>query len=234
VTTPTSGITWASPLGSASDPIKWAFATAGSNPFGLGTVASAVTNSQQQAAIASGMNEWATVSGVKLQQVLNPSQANIEVGFGKLSGLLGEDLWSYRLPADTYNGSLVLFQDPSISPLKNVNGQLEYNDNCTLTQLAIHEFGLALGLAEGNGSDPHSILNHLMTTANRVPDAADIAAIDSLYGPAASGSGAGTMPSASSGSPAGSISGGSASGSTPVSSGTTWSSWVSSHSFHFG
>jgi hypothetical protein len=47
-----------------------------------------------------------------------------------------------------------------------------------------HEFGVGLGLAEGDGSDVHSTMNHVLDSQNRVPDTADIIAIESIYGPA--------------------------------------------------
>ncbi len=76
----------------------------------------------------------------------------------------------------------MLLQDPAISPLApDASGILTYSGTGTwLQQLAAHESGAPLGLAEG--SDPASIMNHVQTATNRTPDAADVAAIDSLYG----------------------------------------------------
>ena len=51
-----------------------------------------------------------------------------------------------------------------------------------LRQLAAHEFGVALGLAEGPGSDGCSVMNHVLTSANRTPDSADVAALRKIYG----------------------------------------------------
>ena len=51
----------------------------------------------------------------------------------------------------------------------------------TMLQAFLHELGHALGL-DHNPDDPFSIMNPTMTSANPVPDAQDVAAIQSLYG----------------------------------------------------
>lgn len=197
--TPTSGLTWAAPLGTATDPITWAFAAPG-NATGLGTVTSAISDPNQQAAVTAGINEWAQVSGLHLEQVSNPTQANIQIGYGEPSGLLGQDIWAYNPQTSQFTSDLVLLDDPADHPLTSNNGQLTYADGVTLQQLATHETGVGLGLAEGDGSDANSIMNHVLDASNQVPDAADIAAIDSLYGPPATSTApTGTAPAPGSG-----------------------------------
>lgn len=180
MTTPLSGLTW------TSKTVTWAFASPG-QVDGLGTVTSAISLSAQQAAVAAGIQEWAKVSGVNLVEVFEPSQADVQIGYGNPSGLIGECLWSYNPQTSHFSNALVLVKDPSLDPLAtDANGNLVYSGwQTTLQQLATHEFGVALGLAEGNGSDPGSVMNHVQGPSNQVPDAADIAAIDSLYGPPA-------------------------------------------------
>lgn len=187
MTTPTSGLTWAAPLGTVADPITWAFAQPGSNVDGLAAVTNAISDPMQQAQVTAGIDRWSQVSGLQLREVANPSIADIQVGYGNPSNLLGQDLWSYDPQTSTYNDDLVLLGDPNSKGGLTVaaNGQLTYSNNVTLEQLATHEFGAAIGLAEGNGSDSSSVMNHTLTSSNQVPDAADIAAADNLYGPPA-------------------------------------------------
>lgn len=126
---------------------------------------------------------WTAVSGVKLTQVQNPASANVQIGWADcLSiGLIGEALWNFS--GSLYNFALVILEDPSLSALStNANGLLAYSNNVELRQLACHEFGATLGLAEGN-QDPTSIMNHLQNSLNRVPDASDALAMHGIYGP---------------------------------------------------
>jgi predicted Zn-dependent protease len=171
MSTPLSGLKW------GSNTITWAFAS----PSSTGQVTSAISDPSQQAAVEAGINQWAQVSGVNLAEVSDPSQANIQVGYGNLNGLLGESLWGYTSGSSTYTNATVLLQDPESKPLNG--SSLTYSgSDATLQQLATHEFGAAIGLAEGSGSDANSVMNHMQTAANRVPDGADLAAIQSLYG----------------------------------------------------
>ena len=171
--TPTTGLSW------GSSTITWAFATPESTS--LGDVSDAITDPSQQAAVTAGIEQWAQVSGVNLVQVSNPSQADIQVGYGNLSGLLGESMWDYNPANSQYTNATVLLEDPADTSLNGSN--LTYSgSSATLEQLATHEFGAALGLAEGDGSDSSSVMNHIQTPSNQTPDSADIAAIDSLYG----------------------------------------------------
>lgn len=191
--TPLSGLTW------GSNTVTWAFASAGSS--GMGNVTDAIADSTPQAAVVAGIQQWAKVSGLNLVQVADPSQADVQIGYGSLSGLLGESMWSYN-PADSqYSNALVLLQDPAVTPLiVGSDGSLTYSGSAsTLQQLATHEFGAALGLAES--SDPNSVMNHMQQLYNQTPDAADVAAIDSLYG-APAGSASGSAGASSSDSPA--------------------------------
>jgi hypothetical protein len=67
-----------------------------------------------------------------------------------------------------------------VTPL--ANGDLSYDGTVsTMLQVLLHELGHALGL-DHNADDPSSIMNPTSTSENPVPDAQDIAAIQSLYG----------------------------------------------------
>jgi predicted Zn-dependent protease len=177
--TPLLGIKW------LSSRITWAFAKLGTVQHGLGTVTRAVSDPSQQAEIIAGVEEWAKVSGVQLQEVEDPSKADIKIGYGDPPNLIGEDTWYYNPSNNTFIDDLVLLKDPAIMPLSmGGSGHLSYDDGVELKQLATHEFGVGLGLGEGDGSDMNSVMNHSLTSLNRVPDPADVMAIDSLYGPA--------------------------------------------------
>ena len=177
--TPLSGIKW------PSSRITWAFAKPGPAQHGLGTVTSAVSDPAQEAEIIAGVEEWAKVSGVQLQHVEDPSKADITIRYGDPTNLIGEDIWYYNPSTNTFINDLVLLKDPAIASLSlDGSGHLSYDDGVGLKQLATHEFGVGLGLAEGDGSDVNSVMNHKLTSLNRAPDPADIIAIDSLYGPA--------------------------------------------------
>ena len=169
----------------SSSPITWAFAKPGPIQHGLGTVTRAVSDPTQQAEIIAGVEEWAKVSGVQLQQVEDPSKANIKIGYGDPTNLIGQDIWYYNPSNNSFIDDLVLLKDPAISSLSmDGSGHLSYDNGVELKQLTTHEFGVGLGLGEGDGSDVHSAMNHVLTSQNRIPDAADIIAIESLYGPA--------------------------------------------------
>ena len=70
----------------------------------------------QQAEITAGVEEWAKVSGVQLQQVEDPSKANIKIGYGDPTNLIGQDIWYYN-PSNSFIDDLVLLKDPAIASL---------------------------------------------------------------------------------------------------------------------
>jgi hypothetical protein len=169
----------------SSSPITWAFARPGPIPHNLGTVTRPISDPAQQGEVIAGVEEWAKVSGVQLQQVEDPSKANIKIGYGDPPNLIGEDAWFDNPANNTFIDNLVLLKDPAVAPLSiDRSGHLSYDDGVELKQLVTHEFGVGLGLAESDGSDTKSVMEHVLTSQNRVPNAADIIAIDSIYGPA--------------------------------------------------
>jgi hypothetical protein len=169
----------------SSSPITWAFAKAGPIPHNLGTVTTAISDPAQQAEVIAGVEEWIKVSHVHLQQVEDPSKADIKIGYGDPTNLIGEDIWYYNPSDNTFLDDLVLLKDPAVAPLSiDGSGHLSYGDGVELKQLVTHEFGVGLGLGESDGSDMNSVMEHVLTSHNRVPNAADIIAIDSIYGPA--------------------------------------------------
>jgi hypothetical protein len=73
-------------------------------------------------------------------------------------------------------------EDPNQTPLvAGADGQLTYSGaDATLYQLALHEIGHALGLADS--ADPNSIMYYELGSGNQSLDATDLTNIASLYG----------------------------------------------------
>lgn len=180
--TPQSGLTW--PVST----ITWAFGTPSSTGgLGLGTITTAVTDMPQQKAVARGIDSWPRVGRLEIVHVSDPRKAMVEIGYGNDSSfrLLGQSVWRYQPRTKKFVKVVITLEDPGISPLsRGPDGALTYDDHVELQQLAAHEFGVALGLAEGPGTDRCSVMNHVLSPANRTPDPADIAALRQIYGAA--------------------------------------------------
>ena len=102
-------------------------------------------------------------------RVEDPSKVDIKIGYGDPSNLIGQDIWYYDPSKNTFIEDLVLLKDPTIAPLSlDRSGHLSYDDGVELKQLTTHEFGVGLGLGEGDGLDVNSVMNHKLTSRNRV------------------------------------------------------------------
>jgi hypothetical protein len=79
--------------------------------------------------------------------------------------------------------TLIALEDPgemAVTPLSN--GDFMYNNtNVDMLQVLLHEIGHALGLAH-NPTDTGSIMYPDSSASNRLPDANDYAALQSVYG----------------------------------------------------
>ena len=182
--TPLSGLTW------PSSTITWAFGTPSSTSgLGLGTITKPIIDLAQQKAVTRGIEGWPRVGDVAIVHVSDPREAMVEIGYGNDSSLqlLGQSVWRYQPETKKFTKVVITLQDPDISALsRGPGGALTYDDGVELQQLAAHEFGVALGLAEGPGTNRCSIMNHVLTSANRAPDSADIAALKKIYVPSSS------------------------------------------------
>jgi predicted Zn-dependent protease len=135
-------------------------------------------------AVARAFASWAAVSGVTFEQVSDSAQSDIRLGWADLgtatTGQIG------NTATEAHNGSissvLIQLEDPSETAFQiGANGQLTYaGTNATLEQVLIHEIGHALGLEDN--SSMNSIMGYDLTSANQTLNAADITAIQSLYG----------------------------------------------------
>ena len=191
-------------------------------------------SSQWDDVIARAFSAWASATGINFQEVPDAASiadaADIRVGFADPSTLVDpndpskvtvgvvDSKWtSSSDPNSPFSpDSLIRFRDSSdtsLTPINNGSDFLFSNTNVTLYDLAMHEIGLALGLGSSDG-DPNSVMNDSLS--NSTPDAADIAAIQSLY-PTATPS----QPAPSGNSGSSSSSGSAPSGSSPSGSGSS-------------
>jgi predicted Zn-dependent protease len=130
------------------------------------------------------------VQRLQLTEISDASQANIETGWGDFntasSGVLGYT--NYTTDGNgTFTHAEIRMEDPTETTLvTDQNGQEAYSGtNAELYQVALHEIGHALGLADN--SDPNSVMYYGSGASNVTLDATDISNIRSLYSqPAAS------------------------------------------------
>lgn len=134
--------------------------------------------------IAQAMNAWGQASGLTFVEVADSSTADVRVGWGTFNptqtGVLG--LTSFNANAGTLQaGVTVRLEDPTEDALvTGPNGQAEYaGTNASLYQVALHEIGHALGLADS--PDPHSIMYYAASASDATLDQTDINNIQTLY-----------------------------------------------------
>jgi predicted Zn-dependent protease len=163
--------------------ITWNFAT---EPGNQTTPFSGSIQTQYQAAIEQAFQTWSTVTGLSFAQVSDGTQTpDISIGWGSFdssnSGLMGYT--SFQVQAGQMQpGVVVRLEDPSQDALvTGPDGAFTYSGTqVELYQLALHEIGHALGLAES--TDVNSVMFPELGQANQTLDATDTANIQQLYG----------------------------------------------------
>ncbi len=147
-----------------------------------------------QGVIADAFAAWARVDPslrfVNVADAVDPGQAaDIRVGFADLENLSSSDYGTtdLKVAADGAHflpDTLIQLEDPrAVDGTTGAGDQEVYAgpSSLTLYQVALHQIGLALGLAPS--SDPNSIMYTNLSASNVTLDANDIAAIDVLYPP---------------------------------------------------
>ena len=162
----------------ADKTITWSFASVSPG------FSEAITNSQEQTEVEQAFQAWAKASGLKFEEVATGTPADINVDFGDLNTASTNEigLTTYK----SQNGALeagvqVQLEDPNETSLTtHASGQLAYaNTDATFEQVALHEIGHALGLADNDIAG--SIMNGVLGAGNQALDATDIANIQGLY-----------------------------------------------------
>ena len=173
------GASWQQPT------LTWAFAPAAEDGQGAAPFSGAI-GTEEQPVIQQAIQDWEGVSGLRLVQAADPAQADIQIGWGDFntlaSGVLGYTSYHSDGSGDLESAK-VRIEDPQQNALvADQAGNLSCaSTNAELYQIALHEIGHALGLADN--SDPNSVMYYGSGAQNRTLDATDIAEIQSLYGP---------------------------------------------------
>ncbi|MBV8920637.1 matrixin family metalloprotease [Bradyrhizobium sp.] len=164
------------------DVVTWSFAT---SPGTAASPFSGYIGDQYKAAIEQAVQSWAKASGLTFEEVPDSPQADIRIGWGNFdtssSGVIGYT--SYRQHDGAMSpGTIIRLEDPNGDALvSGSDGQLTYaGTQAELYQVALHEIGHALGLADN--ADRHSVMYYASSSANRTLDHTDISGIQSLYG----------------------------------------------------
>lgn len=141
--------------------------------------------SAEEAAAQQAFATWAAASGLTFEEVTDPAQADINIGWSDLgtstSGVVGYTTFQAQGGAMVAGSAAITLEDPSEDALvAGTDGQLTYSGtDATLEQVLLHEIGHAIGLADT--SDPASIMYYELTASNRGLDSADISGIHTLY-----------------------------------------------------
>jgi hypothetical protein len=179
-------------------PLSWndasniTIALAQSNHAGDPPLFSSSLTGQEATLLAAATHIWESVANVTFNFVADDQAdaADIRVGLAQLSTqpatmqFIGYTYYHWDGGTGNYlPDTLVAIEDPaekSVTPL--ADGDLSYDGTVgTMLQVLVHELGHSLGL-DHNPDDPSSIMYPISTNANPVPNAQDIAAIQSLYG----------------------------------------------------
>ena len=139
-----------------------------------------------QAVVAQAIQEWANVSGLTFQQVADTpdpnAAADIRIGFGKFDAATTREIGETDYAIGPYfrPDTIIRMEDPTEYPLAPIDGTLVYGAGvATFQQVALHEFGHALGL--DHSSTPSAIMYPVSTAQNQTLSTSDILGIRALY-----------------------------------------------------
>ncbi|NYE27416.1 putative Zn-dependent protease [Rhodanobacter sp. K2T2] len=175
----------------ADKTVTWSFAQGNQAAQSSDPFSSYINAPKEEAAVEEAFQAWAKASGLNFVEVPDSAASDIRVGFGDLntstSNVIG--LTNYTSTNGQLNaGAVVRLEDPSQTALvAGSNGQLVYGStDASLEQVALHEIGHALGLADNGNAD--SVMDYLLSSSNQSLSATDVAGIQSLYGSGSSSS----------------------------------------------
>ncbi|BCI65895.1 hypothetical protein AAJCM20276_05190 [Acetobacter aceti] len=159
--------------------ITWNFAQ--DNPGSVNDLYAGSIQDQYQDAIETAINEWSQATGLTFKEVSDMSSSDIRIAWGNFNtaytGVAGLTFYG-----DSSNPSdLIELENPLQDALVS-NGTNDYDyagTSVDLTQLALHEIGHTLGLAESSNQD--SIMFPELGENNRSLDSQDVAEVKGLY-----------------------------------------------------
>ena len=166
----------------ATRTVTWSFA-APADPGGFSGTIAAAYRSIVQGAIA----EWDDLVNLTFVQVPDStSNVDVRIGWGMFgnSGTVGLTEYNYSTvpgsAAETFApGVTIRLEDPAQIPLSAPPSAVYQGYASDLYQVALHEFGHALGLA--HSSDPEAVMYPVATASNQNLDHSDIDGIHALY-----------------------------------------------------
>lgn len=170
---PYTGSKWGpAGLGSAGGPVSWSFAASAGSFYGF---EAAIATPAYQQAIRLAFLTWEKFADIDFVEIADSAVSNIRLGFDTLDGPRGQIGQSTWLKAgNRISHSEIAFDLAETWSVGPVSGAMN------LLTVAIHEIGHSIGLAHSD--DIGSIMYPALSGEERV-SAADIAAIQGLYGP---------------------------------------------------
>jgi matrixin/hemolysin type calcium-binding protein len=164
--------------------VSWSFADLGnanSSQF------SGAIGAAYRSAIRSAIARWDDVVNLTFQEVSDSTPAiGIRIGWGSFSGGQVGETDFYYLPGitPTFQPSIsVRLEDPAVIPLSTGATPTYQGTSTTLYEVALHEFGHALGL--DHSTDPTAIMYPSVGSTNPDLGTSDLLGIHALYNPPA-------------------------------------------------
>ncbi|WP_323992965.1 matrixin family metalloprotease [Nguyenibacter sp. L1] len=162
-------------------PVTWSFTETA--PRGVPLYGGTIQGTYQ-AAVEQAIDTWSKASGIDFEQVADSASSDIRIGWGNLdtadSGVAGVTLLRAS-EGSLRPGTMIELENPLQDPLTQTRaGAFTYaGSSVGLEQLALHEIGHALGLAES--ANPTSIMYPELSARNVTLSASDRSEIAALY-----------------------------------------------------
>ena len=172
-----AGAVWKAKPGQSQIVVTWSVPAAGNE------ISSAITKTEDIAAIKAAFETWSGPTGIIFKQVDNAGPADITLGYSDLgtavTGVVGYT--TYEARDGQMQSAQILLEDPNETALSGVGASGMYAGTmASLMQVLLHEIGHALGLLDNAAAG--SIENYYLGPDNQTLSAADIQAVGALYG----------------------------------------------------